>query len=96
MDFPFLKWFFAGMRLAAVVLAVLFVCYLAALGYLVVLVWAFRGDGTGHTAQDWDAWRQEHVQHCVTCDKAFNHFDEANTGMCQEAFDKFKEFARKR
>lgn len=35
---------------------------------------------------NWNEWIKEHIEKCEICDLAFNHLDEANSGMCEEAF----------
>jgi len=40
----------------------------------------------------WDEWLDEHKKTCPTCQRAW---DSADSAMCEEAFEKFKETLRK-
>lgn len=43
---------------------------------------------------NWNTWLIDHITKCATCDNAFNHLDDANEGMCEEAFKMFQRCAR--
>lgn len=85
MGFPFLKAFFITLAVLAIVGVVAIVFYVVAL-----VVALNHGDGV-----TWNQWIEDHCKTCQQCDKAFNHLDESDGGMCETAFNKMREFARR-